>query len=271
VYKIKTKPKIRVSLSSLITCYTTFLIMIVEIFLSILFLCLLLCLFLRRNYGKLENLGIPVMPPSLITGSEPFMIHKTRFIDVDMENFRKFGKIWGSYTMSQPWVNVADPELIKAISVKNFENFPAHSFDVNNKKFRTLDVAWGEEWKDLRKGLSPTFSSGKIKGMLDLLGGCIDNMIEHLEEVTKNSNSVKVKNLFQCMALDIIAKCGFGIESNSFKDQNNEVFKNGKEAFADFICKDFTTSLIFNVVQSHPIFMKYLDIVPPGTKLDFLL
>ena len=116
-----------------------------------------------------------------------------------------------------------------------------------------------------RKGLSPTFSSGKIKGMLDLLGGCVDNMIEHLEEVTKTSNTVQVKNMFQCMALDIIAKCAFGIESNSFKDKDNEVFKNGKEAFADFIVKDAATSTLFNVLQSHPIFMKYLDIVPPGT------
>ena len=139
--------------------------MIIEILLFLVFLCLLLGLFLRRNYGKLESLGIPVMPPSLFTGSEPFMIHKTRFIDVDMENFRRYGKIWGSYSMSQPWVNIADPELIKvtqlqsvrnnqiilqAIAVKNFENFPAHTFDVNDKKFRTLDVAWGDEWKDLR-------------------------------------------------------------------------------------------------------------------------
>ena len=91
--------------------------MIVEIFLSILFLCLLIGLFLRRNYGKLESLGIPVMPPSLFTGSEPFMIHKTKYVDIDMENFRKYGKIWGSYTMSQQWVNVADPELIKVMII----------------------------------------------------------------------------------------------------------------------------------------------------------
>ena len=57
-----------------------------------------------------------------------------------------------------------------------------------------------------RKGLSPTFSSGKIKGMLNMLGGCVDNMVNHLEKVTKDNNSVPVKDLFQCMALDVIAK-----------------------------------------------------------------
>ena len=150
------------------------------------------------------------------------------------------------------------PDLGKSI----FKGFPYVQIFPENVKCPFLIPLF-------RKALSPTFSSGKIKGMLDLLGGCVDNMIEHLEEVTKKSNSVKVKTMFQCMALDIIAKCGFGIESNSFKDQDNEVFKNGKDAFADFICKDFTTSVILNVLGSHPIFMKYLDIVPPGNYFVF--
>ena len=64
----------------------------------------------------------------------------------------------------------------------------------------------GTEWRDLRKGLSPSFSSGKIKGMLDLIHGSVDNMVSHLESVTKENPSVMVKQTFQAMALDVIAK-----------------------------------------------------------------
>ena len=60
--------------------------------------------------------------------------------------------------------------------------------------------------QDLRKGLSPTFSSGKIKGMLDLLDGGVNQMITHLEEVTKKDSMVDVKDVFQKMALDVIAR-----------------------------------------------------------------
>ena len=86
--------------------------------------------------------------------------------------------------------------------------------------------------QDLRKGLSPTFSSGKIKGMLDLLDGGVNQMITHLEEVTKKDSMVDVKDVFQKMALDVIARsvlhklfqrhsmnfsrCAFGIDSNCF-------------------------------------------------------
>ena len=60
--------------------------------------------------------------------------------------------------------------------------------------------------QDLRKGLSPTFTSSKIKGMLDLLDGGVNQMISHLEEVTKKDNMVDVKDIFQKMALDVIAR-----------------------------------------------------------------
>ena len=35
-------------------------------------------LYMRRNRGHLETLGIPIDPPGLILGSEPRAIHKTR-------------------------------------------------------------------------------------------------------------------------------------------------------------------------------------------------
>ena len=54
--------------------------------------------------------------------------------------------------------------------------------------------------------MSPTFTSGKIKGMLELLAGGINQMIDHLEEVTEKDNLVEVKDVYQKMALDVIAR-----------------------------------------------------------------
>ena len=90
--------------------------------------------------------------------------------------------------------------------MKNFDNFSSHYFEPTKKKFRSLAEANGAEWRDLRKGLSPTFTSGKIKGMLDLIHGSVDNMMNHLETVTRENPSVMVKQTFQSMALDVIAK-----------------------------------------------------------------
>ena len=58
----------------------------------------------------------------------------------------------------------------------------------------------------MRKVLNPTFSSGKIKGMLDQLDGGVNQMITHLEEMTKKDNVVNIKDVFQKMTLDVIAR-----------------------------------------------------------------
>lgn len=42
--------------------------------------------------------------------------------------------------------------------------------------------------------------------MLDLIHGCVDNMVNYLEDATKENPSVMVKKTFQSMALDVIAK-----------------------------------------------------------------
>ena len=90
--------------------------MIVEIVLCLATLILGLILFLRRNYGVLERTGVPVVKPSVFgLGSDPFNIHKTNYINEDMKNFKKYGKIWGSYSTSEPWLYIGDPDLIKVV------------------------------------------------------------------------------------------------------------------------------------------------------------
>ena len=220
-------------------------------------------LFLRRTYGILEKTGIPVMPPSLFLGSEPFLKHKINYIEFDRENRRKYGRVWASYDMCEPWVTVADPHLIKAITTKNFENFSAHwGVGTMESRFVTLDQAMGQEWKDLRRGLTPTFTSGKIKGMLALIGSSVDNMVEHLEDVTQDNPVVDVKNIFQCMALDVIAKCAFGIDSNSFKNPNNDVFVHGKKLFEDFTLNSLLSSVMMNLFQVHEKISMLIDMAP---------
>jgi len=239
--------------------------MIVEIVLCLVTLILGLILFLRRNYGVLERTGVPVVKPSVFgLGSDPFNIHKTNYINEDMKNFKKYGKIWGSYSTSEPWLNIADPDLIKAITVKNFDNFSSHYFEPTNKKFRNLAEANGAEWRDLRKGLSPTFTSGKIKGMLDLIHGSVDNMVNHLETATRENPSVMVKQTFQAMALDVIAKCAFGIESNSYENPDNEVFKYGKELFEEFVISTMSGTVEMNMFQAWAGIAKLSDITPPS-------
>ena len=47
---------------------------------------------------------------------------------------------------------------VKQFFIKDFESFHGHLFKFGDQKFRTLDIADGEEWRELRKGNENIFS-----------------------------------------------------------------------------------------------------------------
>jgi cytochrome P450 len=55
----------------------------------------------------------------------------------------------------------------------------------------------GVVWKSLRKNMSPTFTSGKLKGMLEPISGVVDKFLEHVEKNATKGDDVEVKPLFQ--------------------------------------------------------------------------
>ncbi len=49
----------------------------------------------------------------------------------------------------------------------------------------------------MRKNLSPTFSSGKLKGMLEPMSGVADRMMDHIDSLVPKNPVVDLKDVFQ--------------------------------------------------------------------------
>ena len=104
------------------------------------FLLLILFLHLTKNNGKLEALGIPVVrrPLGLLLGSGPMDFHNHVIHRVYQEQFCQFGnggaKTYGKYDGVVPVVVTVDPEVVRSVLVKNFENFSDTFSEVKTKQ-----------------------------------------------------------------------------------------------------------------------------------------
>lgn len=89
----------------------------------------------------------------------------------------------------------------------------------------------GKDWRDMRTVLSPVFTSSKMKAMFHLMTECAQEFVEYYENQKSDVITLNMKDAITRLTNDVIASCAFGFKCNSFKDQNNEFYRTGREAF----------------------------------------
>ncbi|CAH2269487.1 jg27298 [Pararge aegeria aegeria] len=141
----------------------------------------------------------------------------------------------GQYEFVKPIILVRDLELVKKITIKDFDHFLDHRHFTDDVLFaRSLFSLKGQEWKDMRSTLSPAFTSSKIKLMVPFMEEVGEQMIQSLRKQIKDSEhgaiDVDCKDLTSRYANDVIASCAFGLKVDSHTDENNQFFEMGKTA-----------------------------------------
>lgn len=176
--------------------------------------------------------GVPTFP-----GAWPLLGHmghlmskkKQRWEYID-EVYRKHGgsTFCGYYEFLQPILLIGDPELAKLILIKDFDHFvdrrnftfPTEEDDVAN---HFLTNATGSHWKGIRSVLSPSFTSGRMKGMFPLVADKADKLVDYLLKLReeKGASTFVLKKTFGLYTLEVISSCAFGMESGTMDDENS--------------------------------------------------
>jgi cytochrome P450 len=94
----------------------------------------------------------------------------------------------GIFSFDKPSLLIHDPELVKKILVKDFQNFMERIISLEEKLDplvgNCLFVLKGQVWRHLKTNLTPVFTSRKMKMMFCLVDFCGNELTECLGKAT---------------------------------------------------------------------------------------
>ncbi|XP_078034045.1 uncharacterized protein LOC144468454 [Augochlora pura] len=219
--------------------------------------------YLKSVYNFFRDRGIPETHFYPIIGSLwRAMCQKITFAEQVNVLYKTHpdAKYVGFFDFLTPVVMIRDPELIKSVTVKNFEHFLNHrtmQSDSSEPLFsKNLFALQGERWKEVRNLLSPAFTSSKMKAMYKLMIECATRYGDFFDAIPKEGKSLELKDTFTRYTNDVIATCAFGVNVDSMTDRKNKFYVYGREAtgFGRW------QSIKFFLVRSAPWFCKLFGV-----------
>nr|CAD7423189.1 unnamed protein product [Timema monikensis] len=195
---------------------------------------LMICWKLMTLYSYWSSKGVPNPKPKFFYGNtKEFMLKQT----TQAENYQKlyndleghpFG---GVYQGIHPFLILRDPEIIRLFMSKDFNHFTDRGFAADEKRAPLsghLFNLGGQRWKSLRVKLTPTFTSGKIKMMFNILAECAERMKQSLENTAAKGHTVEIKEVSSQYTTEVIGSCAFGLQIDSINNPESEFRKLGR-------------------------------------------
>lgn len=198
---------------------------------------LLIYFYFKKKFSFWDKSGFPSIPGKFPMGSVSemgFSVHASDLLKRFYDQHKGKAPGVGMYFMTQPAFMPTEPELVKDILVRHFETFHDRGFYYNEKDDPLsghLFFTSGQKWKDLRAKLSPTFTSGKIKGMFETVSTVCDRMIDFIEPSAGNSEGLEMKEILSSFTTEVISSAAFGIETNCLGNPTNEFRTMAKAVF----------------------------------------
>ncbi|PSN52369.1 Cytochrome P450 9e2 [Blattella germanica] len=234
---------------------------------AISFIVLIAYLIGTWNHDFFSKRNIPSLKTVPFLGNMgPLVLRKASFAEhsQNIYNRLKGYKYGGMFEFMNPVLVLRDPELIKMVTVKDFEYFLDHRAPISEEAEpmfgKNLFNLRGHRWKEMRSTLSPAFTSSKMKNMFVLVSECGKQLGEFLMECSRDKKgdllTVELKDLYTRYTNDVIATSAFGIGCDSLKNPKNEFFQMGKDVTNFGGIRQF----IFLGYLFSPRLMKYLNL-----------
>ncbi|ODM95120.1 Cytochrome P450 9e2 [Orchesella cincta] len=161
------------------------------------------------------------------------LLGRKTVMDIDELTYKSLAstqeKFCGLVEMQGQTVLLRDLDMVKRVMIKDFEYFTDKRLAVSSenqpiiRKF--LINLQGEEWKNVRSSLSPTFTTTKIKHMMEYFNKISNEWVDHLKTKIKNSSEdsivINVGEEARHFTVDIISSSAFGMESQAISNPDS--------------------------------------------------
>lgn len=159
----------------------------------------ILYLWLKYLYSYWDRMGFPSIKPSIPLGNLSDSSIGRKSIGIELYDHHRSSKhpVEGVYFLFRPALLLRDAKLIKTILTTDFLSFYDRGFyhNPNDEVCANMFMKDGQDWKNLRSKLTPTFTSGKLKAMMPKIIQIAENLNRKLSSSAQNNAIIDIKDL----------------------------------------------------------------------------
>ena len=140
----------------------------------------------------------------------------------------QYGPTFITYFGIMPVIVTEDLEVIQSVLVKNFDSFMNNYVTPVRMKKSVASMLVSlrdEEWRRVRRIMSPTFSSKKLRMMSPLIQECGERLKNKMAAVSNTNNSVDVWKWFGVFTMEATLATAFGRDISLESDEKNFLLK----------------------------------------------
>ncbi|XP_055852653.1 probable cytochrome P450 9f2 [Episyrphus balteatus] len=214
-------------------------------------LAILLYKWSTSTFEFFEKRNVPYNKPlPLIGNQKDFIFRKVSMFENVINHYNQFDtSIFGLFDLRSPAYGIRDPELLKQITIKEFDHFVNHRSAIKDGGLldKAVNNLRDQKWKDMRSTLSPVFTGSKMRQIFGLINEVARESMEYLKKNKETHTDFNIKDYFTRFTNDVIASAVFGIKVNSYKDETNEFYVMGKRVTNLTIWQNFIFFLYANL------------------------
>ena len=153
-----------------------------------------------------------------------------------------------------------DLEIIRSVQTKNFDQFINRAFtppmlrkpNKESINVRGLLFAENEEWRRMRRILTPTFSSKKLRMMVPLIQNGCQRLNEKMSAVSNSGENVDMWKWFGLFTMETILSTAFSRDIDTQKGSDNPIAKAAASLFNSTATSNERFEMILTVLSHFP-------------------